>query len=180
MAVKALLCALWLQPCGQSWLSCQALNASGKREMEEKRRRESQAVVGDKGLWAESVSQGDKEKWDKNRCRLMTPWQGESGWGEARKGVMKTTVEGKGDVRHLRWEVEADYLRGQKEGCSSICLFISLNSFGQKHIEVCTLISVNASSEGEVIRTILTSSSSRQYPWLWLHSFHSGKGTSPS
>lgn len=31
IAVKALLCALWLQPHGHSWLSCQALNASGKR-----------------------------------------------------------------------------------------------------------------------------------------------------
>lgn len=44
----------------------------------------------------------------------MTLWQGESVKEES-KGVMKTIVEGKGDVRHLRWNVDAVYISEKAE-----------------------------------------------------------------
>lgn len=127
------------------------------------------------GLWAESVSQGEKEKWDKNRAGVDWWHYGKVRQGEdrqRRKGVMETTAEGRvmPDILGDRLK-EFTSCRRQKAECRFGVFFYELKQLWT---------SLNTSSVGEVIWTILTSSSSLRYPWLCLHSFRSGKGTSLS
>lgn len=61
IAVKALLCALWLQPCGQSWLSSQSPSRKWRRRRRRKGGSRAKPWWETEGLWGESVGKVRKK-----------------------------------------------------------------------------------------------------------------------